>query len=146
MSNFSAIFNKYLRFVRSFFNYMNLQVVKINGIDEIILAEPGPGQMPEFVYICIQPDGFAQIEGIADFIKRPEYHLSSGQAVIAYGNSGIFDKIVVSENLSPHTKHGRPPLSGFYVANISFLRKKVKLRRMRMPYNAPAAGILKGEA
>ena len=53
-----------------FFNHLDFQKIKINRIHETVLIESRFGMPLEFVDIHIQPDRFAEIKFIADFIQN----------------------------------------------------------------------------
>lgn len=46
---------------------MNLQVVEVDGVDEVILIESTFGMAFEFTDCGIKPDWLAEVEFIADF-------------------------------------------------------------------------------
>ena len=55
-----------------FFYYLDLQIVKIDGVHEIILIKPGLAVSLELSDSGVQPDGLAEVKVIAYLIQRPE--------------------------------------------------------------------------
>ena len=83
-----------------FFDHLDFQKIKINGIHKAVLVESRFGMPFEFVDIDIQPDWFAEIKFIAYLIQSIENLVGSGiVAVITDG--GIFDHTVVFKFFSP---------------------------------------------
>jgi len=83
-----------------FFNYMNLKIVEINRVDEAVLREPRLVMSFEICNCRVKPDRLAQVESIADLIKRMEYLAGPGSIFfIAYNH--IFYKPVVFYYFSP---------------------------------------------
>ena len=79
---------------------MNLQIIKINGVYEIILGKPCLVVALEFFDVRVQPDWFAQVKFIADGVQSVEDLMCPGIVVILTDN-GIPDHSIVFEFLSP---------------------------------------------
>ena len=54
---------------RLLFDHMDLQVIKIDLLDEAVPCEPGLIVELKVFYIGIQPDGLAQVKFAADLIQ-----------------------------------------------------------------------------
>ena len=65
----SDVKQKYAYISLIFFNYLDLQIIKLNMLYEIVLIKTGFGMTLEFLNRGFQPDWFSQIKLIADFIK-----------------------------------------------------------------------------
>ena len=97
---------------RLLFDHMDLQVIKIDLLDEAVPCEPGLIVELKVFYIGIQPDGLPQVKFAADLIQSLKDHGSAGHGVVPVGGHGIQEQMIVLPELSPHTEHKRSP---FYV-------------------------------
>ena len=83
-----------------FLYHMNFQIIKINGINKMILAKPDLIKTLEFPDRGFQPDRRAQIELQYDFIQcRKNFIRSTPVTVIA--DHGILDHTIVFPYFSP---------------------------------------------
>ena len=89
----------------SFFDYLDLQIIKFNMFNKLILSKTGFGVKLEIMDIGVQPDRFASIKFIADIIERLKYHLGPGKTVVTDADGGVLDQMVVCDDFSPHTEH-----------------------------------------
>lgn len=60
------------------FDDLNLQMIKIDGFDKVVLIKADLGETPEIRYIFVQPDGSGQIEFIAGLLQSVKNLMSSG--------------------------------------------------------------------
>lgn len=67
---------------------MDLQVIKIDLLDEAVPCEPGLIVELKVFYIGIQPDGLAQVKFAADLIQSLKDHGSAGHGVVPVGGHG----------------------------------------------------------
>lgn len=79
---------------------MDFEVVKVNGIYEIILIEPCFAVPLEFFDGRVKPDWLAQIKFIADIFKGAEYFVRPCIIGII-ADDGISQHAVVFEFFSP---------------------------------------------
>lgn len=79
---------------------MDFQIIKLNGLDEIVLRESGLVMALEVLNGGIQPDRFTQVKLIAYFLQGTEY-LVGARIVTAILNHSVFDHMIVLEFLSP---------------------------------------------
>lgn len=79
---------------------MDLQIIKINGVYEIILCKTCLVMTPEFFDVRVQPYWFAQVKFIAYGVQSAEDLMCPGIVVILTDN-GIPDHSIVFEFLSP---------------------------------------------
>lgn len=61
-----------------FFDHMDLQIIKFDLFNEIILIKPGFVVPLEFCNGGIQPDGFSEIELVTDFVQCPKDLVCTG--------------------------------------------------------------------
>ena len=83
---------------------LDLQIVKINGVHEVVLIKPRLGMPFEFVDGGVKPDRLAQVEFIADLVKRIEDLVCAG-VVCLVADDGIAQHFVVFEFFAPETEH-----------------------------------------
>lgn len=79
---------------------MDLEKVKVNTVDEIVLSKPRLAVTLKFRNGLVQPDRFAQVEPQADFIQRAE-NLMCARVVTPILNTDIPQHAVVLKNLCP---------------------------------------------
>ena len=61
-----------------FLQHLNFQIIKINGVDEVVLGKAGLAVTLKFRNIGVQPDGFAQIKLPAEFINPSKNFVRAG--------------------------------------------------------------------
>ena len=83
-----------------FFYDLDLQIVKVDSLDEIILMESRLGVAFEFCDGLVQPDGFSQIELIACLFQGPEYFVGPGVIAVVC-NYGIPKQMIVFQFFYP---------------------------------------------
>ena len=83
-----------------FFNHLDFQKIKIDRIHKAVLVESCFGMPFEFVDIDIQPDWFAKIKFVADFIQSIKNLVCSGIVTVITDGS-VFDHTVVFKLFSP---------------------------------------------
>jgi len=77
-----------------FFYDMNFQIIKINGLDKIILRESGFIMALEIPDRSIKPDRLSKIEPVAYFIQRAE-HLVRPRILPGIFDDGISDQMII---------------------------------------------------
>jgi len=83
-----------------FFNYLNLQIIKINGIYKIILIESCLGVALEFLDGAVQPDRLTQVKLITDLVQCMKYLMCAG--VLRFiTDCGVTEHSVVFKFFSP---------------------------------------------
>ncbi len=97
-----------------FFDYVNFQIVKINGFNEIILTEAGLRMAFEFVDGGIQPDRLSKIKLITDLVYCGKDLVGAGVCCII-ADHGIPQQMVISEYFSPYAEHRGSPFSQNYL-------------------------------
>lgn len=83
---------------------MNFQIIKIDGFHKIILRKPGFFMTLEFGDIGIQPDGFAQIEPITDFIQGGKDFVRTGLFTVIF-NYNVRNHMIIAKNFTPKPEH-----------------------------------------
>ena len=101
MRDYSLIFWEH---VVSLLNHLYLQKVKVNVLDKAVLVKAGLAVALEFRDGGIQPDGPAQIPGIADSLQRLKNFVGAGVLRVV-GHSHIFDQMIILDDFSPKSKH-----------------------------------------
>lgn len=83
-----------------FFNYMDFQIIKVYGINEIVLVEPGLVMPSEFLDCCVEPYRLAQVKFIADGIQSVEYLMCTG-IITVIADDRVPEHLVIFEFFSP---------------------------------------------
>lgn len=52
---------------------MDFQIIEVDGLDKIVLIEPRFVMPFKFIYRSVQPNGFAKVELVNDFVQGAEY-------------------------------------------------------------------------
>lgn len=84
----------------SFFYYMNLEVVKVDGIDKVILIKSRFAVPLKFFNGRVEPDWLAKVKLIADIFKGAEYFVRPC-IVGVIADNGISQHAVVFKFFSP---------------------------------------------
>lgn len=71
------------------FDHVNLQIIKINAFNKIILCEPGLVVPLKILDIGIQPDRFAEVKLIAYFVEGMK-DLMRPRIISVVTDNGIF--------------------------------------------------------
>ena len=101
-------------------------------LDKTVLVKPRLVVALKLLDGGIQPDGLTQIELVAYFFQGLEHHLGPGQRVVAVGDYGVPQEMVIFHQFSPHSEHGASSLadeiSGLVIPSIPDFSRKVKRR------------------
>ena len=89
-----------------FFNYVDLEVVEGDLLDETVRAEARLGGFFEFLDVGVQPDGDGKVELLTRGRKR-RVDLSGAVQVGCVLDGRIVYQMVVVYDLAPHAKHRR---------------------------------------
>lgn len=98
-----------------FLNDLYFQIIKVNGFDEMIPAEPGFCVKLEVLYIGIQPYGLFQVKVAAYLIQAVKYHLGPGLGIVAPADGHILYQMVVFYEFTPHSEHNNLPFLKAYI-------------------------------
>ena len=74
-------------------------------LDKTVLIKPRLVVALKLLDGGIQPDGLTQIELVAYFFQGLEHHLGPGQRVVAVGDYGVPQEMVIFHQFSPHSEH-----------------------------------------
>jgi len=90
------------------FDDLNLQMIKIDGFDEVVLIKADLGEAPEVRYIFVQPDGSGEIKFIAGLLQSMKNLMRAGILGGILDADG-FDDMSVVQGFDPKLKHVLTP-------------------------------------
>ena len=81
-------------------DHLDFQVIKVNGFDKMILGKADLAVKLEFTHRGVQPHGLFQVKFVADLIQGLKDHLSPGKGVVADGNDGVLNQMIMLDDFS----------------------------------------------
>lgn len=72
-----------------FFDHLDFQIIKVDGLYEIVLPKTNLGKTLEICFIAFQPEGHADVQLVAGFV----------QGAIDLGGPGVFGWIFNADRL-----------------------------------------------
>jgi hypothetical protein len=78
----------------------DLEIIKIDGLDEIVLFEPGLPVTLKFADVGIKPGRDGEIKPVADFGQAVHDLVGAGFAASVF-DDGVFQRFIASDDFPP---------------------------------------------